>query len=133
MRTWRVAAVASIFALAAFLPRAPQDQQGGGVTADIAVGKGITDRMPTDTASAFPADVGSLVCWTRVTGASGQKTTFVWSHGPHSDTVSTNIGGSPWRTYSRKTIPADWTGEWKVEVHDSTGSVVASKTFTVGS
>ena len=133
MRTWRVAAVASIFALAAFLPRAPQDAQGSGVTVEIAVGKGITDRMPTDTASAFPADVGSLVCWTRVTGASGQKMTHVWTHGPHSDTVATNIGGSPWRTYTRKTIPADWTGEWSVSVRDSAGNVVAEKKFTVGS
>lgn len=128
MRTWRLAAVASIFALAAF---ASQDAAGSGVTVEIAIGKGITDKMPTDTASAFPADVGSLVCWTRVTGASG-KITHVWSHGPHADTVTMNVGGSPWRTYSRKTIPSDRTGEWKVEVHDSTGAVIATKTFTVG-
>jgi len=130
MRTWRVAAVASIFALAGF---ARQGTPASGITVEIAIGKGITDRMPTDTASAFPADVGTLVCWTRVTGAEGQKITHVWTHGPHADTVSMTIGGSPWRTYSRKTIPADWTGEWKVEVHDSTGAVVGSKTFTVGS
>ena len=129
MRTWRVAALASIFALAAF---APQAAQGSGVTVEIAIGKGITDHMPTDTASAFPADVGTLICWTRVTGGMG-KMTHTWTHGPHSDTVTVNIGGSPWRTYSRKTIPADWTGEWTVDVRDSTGTVVASKKFTVGS
>ena len=37
MRTWRVAGVASIFALAAFLPRTPQDAQGSGVAVEIAV------------------------------------------------------------------------------------------------
>jgi len=129
MRSWKLLAVTSVVALAAF---APATDQGSGITVQIAIGKNIADRMPTDTASAFPADVGSLVAWTMVTGAEGQKITHTWSHGPHTDVITLNIGGSPWRTYSRKTIPADWTGEWKVEVKDSAGTVLATKTFTVG-
>jgi hypothetical protein len=129
MRMWKMAAVASAVALAAFVPATDQDT---GVTVEIAIGKNVVDRMPTDTASAFPADVGSLVCWTKVTGAEGQKITHTWTHGEHTDEITLNVGGSPWRTYSRKTIPADWTGEWKVEVKDSAGVVLATKTFTVG-
>ena len=129
MRTWKLLALAAVVTLAA---AAPQTEQQAGVTVQIAVGKNIADRMPTDTGSVFPADVGSLVAWTMVTGGEGQKLTHTWTHGPHSDVITLNIGGSPWRTYSRKTIPAEWTGEWKVEVKDSTGTVLATKTFTVG-
>lgn len=129
MRTWKLLALASVVTLAA---AAPQADQAPAVTAQIVIGKNIADHMATDTASAFPADVGSLVAWTMVTGAEGQKITHTWTHGPHSDVVTLNVGGSPWRTYSRKTIPADWTGEWKVEVKDSAGTVLATKTFTVG-
>ena len=129
MRTWRSVAVLSALALAAF---APQAGQGSSITVELAVGKNVQDRMPVDTASAFPADVGSLIAWTKVTGAEGQTITHVWTHGPHSAEVKLNVGGSPWRTYSRRTIPAEWTGEWKVEVKDSTGAVLATKTFTVG-
>ena len=39
------------------------------VTAEVAIGKSIDKNMPVDTASAFAADVGSVVGWTRVTGA----------------------------------------------------------------
>jgi hypothetical protein len=130
MRSWKLLSLTGALALAA---AAPQADQAGGVTVEIAIGKTIENRMPADTGSAFPADVGSLVCWTKVTGAAGTKISHVWTHGPDSATVELNVGGSPWRTYSRRTVPSDWTGEWKVEVKDSTGTVLATKTFTVGS
>jgi len=129
MRITRTLALAGVVFLIAAAPR----PQAEAVKVEIAIGKNIADRMPTDTASAFPADVGSLVCWTMVTGASNTKITHVWTHGPHTITVDLNVGGSPWRTYSRRTIPAEWTGEWKVEVKDAAGTVLATKTFTVGS
>ena len=128
MKNWKLLSVAGAFALAAAAPQATPDA----VSVEIAVGTNIADRMPTDTGSAFPATVGSLVCWTKVTGAANTKISHVWTHGPHSASVELNVGGSPWRTYSRRTIPAEWTGEWKVEVKDSAGTVLASKTFTVG-
>ena len=103
------------------------------VTAEVAIGKSIDKNMPVDTASAFPADVGAVVAWTRVTGAeAGTKISHVWIHGADTAKVELNIGGSPWRTYSRKTIGADATGDWKVEVQDSAGKVLASKSFKIG-
>ena len=128
MRISRMLALASAVVLIAAMPSPPDEA----VTVEIAIGKTIVDRMPTDTGSAFPPDVGQLVCWTKVTGAAGTKITHVWSHGPHMETIELNVGGSPWRTYSRRTVPAEWTGEWKVEVKDSAGTVLATKTFTVG-
>ena len=129
MRSWKPLLLAGTAMLVAAAP-APSRQAG--VTVQIAIGKSIADRMPADTGSAFPADVGSLVCWTLITGGAGQTITHVWTHGPHSAEVKLTVGGSPWRTYSRRTVPADWTGEWKVDVKDSTGAVLGSKTFTVG-
>ena len=103
------------------------------VTAEVAIGKSIDKNMPVDTASAFPADVGAVVAWTRVTGAeAGTKISHVWIHGADTAKVELNIGGSPWRTYSRKTIGADATGDWKVEVQDSAGKVLGSKSFKIG-
>jgi len=103
------------------------------VTAEIAIGKSVASGMPVDTASAFDANVGTVVCWTRVTGAAaGSKISHVWIHGADTAKVELNIGGSPWRTYSRKTIEAEATGEWKVEVMDDAGKMLASATFKIG-
>jgi hypothetical protein len=125
---------AVVLAAAAQQPAAaPAAPAAGAVTADIQIGKSVANHMVADTGSAFPADVGTLVAWTAVTGAGGTAIKHVWAHGPHADTVTLNIGGSPWRTYSRKTIPAEWTGQWTLTVLDASGAVVATKTFTVGS
>jgi len=103
------------------------------VTAEIAIGKTIDKNMPADTASAFPADVGAVVAWTRVTGAeAGTKITHAWIHGADTSKVELNVGGSPWRTYSRKTIESDQTGDWSVDVMDASGKVLASKSFKIG-
>jgi Protein of unknown function (DUF2914) len=103
------------------------------VTAELAIGKSIDKNMPVDTASAFPADVGSVVAWSRVTDAeAGTKITHVWIHGDDTSKVELNIGGSPWRTYSRKTLGENGTGDWKVEVLDAAGTVLATKSFKVG-
>jgi len=103
------------------------------VTAEVVIGKSIDKNMPVDTASAFPADVGSVVAWTRVTGAeAGTKITHAWIHGADTSKVELNVGGSPWRTYSRKTIGSDATGDWTVEVLDAAGKVLASKSFKIG-
>jgi hypothetical protein len=103
------------------------------VTVEAAIGKSVASGMPVDTAATFAADVGTVVCWTRVTGAdAGSKITHVWMHNGDSSKVELNIGGSPWRTYSRKTIGSDGAGDWKVEIRDADGKVLATKSFKVG-
>jgi hypothetical protein len=100
---------------------------------DAAVARSVVDRQPQDTSTAFPADVGQLVCWTKVTGAGGAAIHHVWFHG---DTqvgdMELQVGGSPWRTWSRKSVPADWTGAWHVEVRDAAGNVLKRIDFMVG-
>ncbi len=107
-------------------------QEVAGIQVDIAIARGVMDRMPVDTASTFPADVGQVACWTRVTGATDTTIQHVWIHGENEFPVSLEIGGSPWRTWSTKSIPAEWAGEWRVEGRDASGAVLASTAFTVG-
>ena len=113
---------------------APAPAPSAQITVDEGtVAKSVVDRQPQDTGSVFPVDVGQLICWTKVTGASGASIHHVWFHG---DTqvgdVELQVGGSPWRTWSRKTVPADWTGAWHVEVRDASGAVLKRFDFTVG-
>jgi len=100
---------------------------------EAVVARSVVDRQPQDTGAAFPADVAQLNCWTKLEGAGGSSIHHVWFHG---DTqvgdVELQVGGSPWRTWSRKTVPADWTGAWHVEVRDAAGTVLKRIDFTVG-
>jgi hypothetical protein len=109
----------------------PIEQQAPSV--EIAIGKSIESGNAVDTASAFDATVGQVAGWTRVSGvAAGSKITHLWIHGADTARVELNIGGSPWRTYSRKTIPQGATGDWTLEVLGPDGAKLASKTFTIG-
>ncbi len=102
---------------------------------EAVIAKSVVDRAPQDSGTTFPADVAQLICYTKVTGGGpgGGSLHHVWFHG---DTqvadVELTVGGSPWRTWSRKTIPADWTGAWHVEVRDASGTVLKRLDFTVG-
>jgi len=106
------------------------------LSVEAVVARDVVDRMPVDSSSTFPADVGTLVCWTRVTGApAGVETEIhhVWFHGDHQVAdVVLRPAGSPWRTWSRKTVVPEWTGPWRVEVRDAGGTVLATVSFTVG-
>ena len=134
-------AVLALFAFAA-LPLAAQDSTAAKPAAtaaslqvtDAAIAKSVVGRAPQDTGSAFPADVAQLICWTKIEGASGSSAVHhVWFHGDQQVAdVELPVGGSPWRTYSRKTVPADWTGAWHVEVRDASGTVLKRLDFKVG-
>ena len=101
---------------------------------DAAIAKSVVDRAPQDTGATFGADVAQLICWTKIEGASGATSVHhVWFHGDQQVAdVELQVGGSPWRTYSRKTVPADWTGAWHVEVRDASGTVLKRLDFKVG-
>lgn len=116
--------------LAPMLAGAAAAQQ---VEAEIVIAEQVVDREPVNGGTSFAADVGQVAAWTRITGAANTTVEHVWRHADHEFVVPLNIGGSPWRTWSTKVIPVEWTGEWTLEVRDASGTVVASTTFTVGS
>lgn len=119
---------AALLALVGVAPVSAQD-----VSVDIAVARTIMDRMPVDEGNSFPIDVGEVWCWTRVSGGEGTTIKHVWLRdGVEMAEVPLNVSGNSWRTYSSKTIPPYWSGDWRVEVRDEIGNVLASRDFSVG-
>lgn len=132
-RMWTIAALAVLAARGLNAQDTTQAATPSVTITEASIAKTVVDRAPQDTGTAFPADVGQVVCWTRVSGGTGATIHHVWFHG---DTqvgdVELQVGGSPWRTWSRKSIPADWTGVWHVDVKDASGAVLKRIDFTVG-
>lgn len=102
------------------------------ISVELILTTGVVDREPVDTTAAFPADVGQIYAWLRVTGAADQSIQVVWTHATEAVPVSLAVGGSPWRTWASKTVSPEDTGEWTVEVQDADGNVLTTGTFTVG-
>src|SRR5512145_1906561 len=103
------------------------------VSVEAVLARSVMARVTQDTGSAFPDSVGTIVLWMRVTGADDQTLHHVWFFG---DTevgdVPLTIGGSPWRTWSRKAVPVEAKGAWHVEIRDEGGNVLKRIDFTVG-
>lgn len=109
-------------------------QEAGGLSvAGMVVTTSVRDRMPADTLSTVPADVGRVLLWTRVTGGSaGTSVEHVWYRGDREMArVALDVGGSDWRTWSSKRILPGWTGRWRVEVVGPGGEVLETTRFTV--
>jgi len=84
-------------------------------------------------AAAEPAfAVGKVYCFTKVTTTAPTTIKHVWYFGDKAvHTMELAIGGSPWRTWSNKTVPPEMTGSWKVEIQDASGAVLKTLTFSV--
>lgn len=104
------------------------------VTVETAVCTAITDREPVGSADKFPAEVGKVFLWCKVTGATdGSVITHVWSReGKEMARVELKVNAGAWRTWSSKTIPSSWTGNWEVKVLGPDGAELKSALFTVG-
>ena len=76
----------------------------------------------------------NVVLWMRVTGANGQVLHHVWFWGDTElGNVPLNVGGSPWRAWSRKVVMPEMTGPGHVEIRDASDKVLKRIDFTVGS
>lgn len=45
--------------------------------------------------------------------------------------VTFNVGGPRWRVYSSKRLQPEWDGQWKVEVVDQAGTVLATDLINI--
>ena len=122
-------AVASLILISVLALQA-EAVQAQSVEAEVATA--VVDRMPQGSGSSFPATVGELYVWSRVTDAGGTSIQHVWMHDGNEYPVTLAIGGSPWRTWSSKAIPPEWAGEWQVQIRAQNGTVLETLSFTVG-
>ena len=100
---------------------------GGLQVTDAKLGKGVENREIKDEATTFA--VGDKVfLWLKVTGGPGDLKVN-WKLGDNTDSVSLSVGGSPWRTWSSKTVGK--AGSWTVTVTDASGASLKELTFTV--
>lgn len=107
--------------------------QDAGPTVEAAVGTAIVNRELEGAAETFPATVGTVYCWVKVSKTQpGTTVDAVWYHSNVEVGRKTlNIGGSPWRTNSSKIIPPDATGDWRVDIAGADGKVLKSVSFKV--
>jgi hypothetical protein len=108
--------------------RVPVVAQGMQV-AEAKLGKGVVDREITEETTTFAVN-DKVYLWLRVTGSAGSDTIKVnWKVDDSVDTVTLQIGGSPWRTWANKTA---WkAGEWTVTVTDANDQMLTELKFTV--
>ena len=100
---------------------------------DLVLCTGVEERQPVDADTAFTNDVGRVYCFSKVVGVTEATSVFhVYYHNDvEMSKIELNIKGTPWRTWSYKTIMANWIGDWKVEVVDADGKVLKTARFKI--
>ena len=100
------------------------------------IAREVEDRKPQGRGRRFDADVGQVWAWVKVSnrGDEANPITMIWKHeGKQRFKTELNVGVSKgWRTWTRKKIAKDQTGEWRVEVRDPSGSLLDELKFTIG-
>lgn len=99
---------------------------------EIVLTSGVTDREPVDKVTTFKAEDSRAYVFARVKNTDAPaKVDFVWYlDNVERARVGMKIGTSErWRTWSSSNIGP---GNWRVDMVDEAGTVLAKKTFTVG-
>jgi len=100
---------------------------------EMEIGTNIEDRQIIGADSSFTSSVETLFCFTKIAGAEDNtQISHVWLHeGEEKARIPLSIQARTWRTWSSKTIPASWTGSWKVVIEDKSGDILAEKDFNI--
>jgi len=104
-----------------------------GLAIETQLCRSVVDRQPIDPGESFPADVGQVFLWTKVTGTTDTIVIkHVWFYGDQEmATVELPVRSSFWRTWSSKIILPQWVGDWQVKVVDAEGNIFKSVSFTI--
>lgn len=96
----------------------------------LVIASSIEDRTPQGEAATFPGDTKNVFTWTRITAESvpAKIKHVYYTDGKKVAEVELAINGSPYRVWSSKLVKP---GNWKVEIQDEDGAVLASSEFTV--
>lgn len=120
----------ALLALSVAAPLPAQDSTKA-PTVEAAVGTSVADRALVGAAESFPAGTAKVVCFTKVTGAADGEIEHAWYKGETEIArVKLPIKGSPYRTYSTKTLGEDAKGDWRCDVVQA-GKVLTSVKFKV--
>jgi Protein of unknown function (DUF2914) len=117
--------LAAFAMLALFVPALAFAQN---LVTDAKLGRNVVDREVTDETTTFAVGEKAYL-WLRVEGGTGETLTVVWKINDLEFPVDLSIGGSPWRTWSTKTLHLP--GEWTVTVSDTAGNTLNEATLTV--
>ena len=90
----------------------------------------VEDRLPVQEGTQFDASTERVYFWNKViTEETPTTIQHVWyADGKKINAVELNIGGSPWRTWSYKTV---WPADWTVQAVNAQGEVLASADIKV--
>ena len=96
----------------------------------------IYKRNPIKPGIKFINNVDSLFCYTKISNSgSKQEVKHIWYfENKEMTTVSYNIKTSyNYRSWSKKTIYPNQTGNWRVDVVSKIGDLLGSREFTINS
>lgn len=93
----------------------------------------IEDREPVNVDTTFAADIGTVYCFTQITGVTDTtQVAHVWYYKDQEMArISLEVKSDDWRTWSSKRIQQSWTGRWRVMIEGPQGNVLATKTFVI--
>ena len=102
---------------------------------EMAVTTKIARGNPIDAVRRISStSVKALFCFTRIVNPSGAETAIrhVWyKDGQSAGEQELKVKGEKWRTWSKRPIDRDSVGDWRVEVRDSSGTVLKSVQFRI--
>lgn len=87
----------------------------------------VLDREPVDNLTVIQTTTENVFFFTEFRNMEGTQATHRWIYGDEVRfELSFKIRGPRWRVYSQKTLPKEWTGDWKVEIVGEDGAVIES-------
>ena len=109
-----------------------QNSSGIKVT-DIAVCTSVQNRQPVGIDSVFNSDAGKLYCFTEIKSQTDStQISHVWFYNnKEMAKINLPVKAKSWHTWSAKTIIPAWKGNWRVEIQDKDGNVIATKSFRI--
>lgn len=111
---------------------------GSGAAGAIEIAEGVIttqveNHRPVDRVQRWSAAAGPLYCFTRIIGVEEPTPIFhVWYRGSQEMArIELRVRHSPFNTWSVKALEGGWTGDWRVEVVDSSGRVLRTIPFVL--
>ena len=116
------------------VPYSIHAQQAGSLNVEAAaICKNVADRQPVEPGTSFPASIGRLYCFSKITNIQySTKIVHVWYFGD-TERARVTLGVNPpsWRTYSSKLIQTHEIGKWHVKILDEAGILLEDVEFEI--